>query len=1167
MKKRIFGAILCLTLLLSMMASISLPAIAAEEKTMHYFVQSTSDWVKFAEITTNGYWDNAVIHIEKDLDFKGVSVPMFYNGKKFTGTIDGNGFTFSNLTMSTSDQYLGLVYCLGGTIKNLNLSKCTFTINNNSARGGAFVASTASGAVIYKCAAKNVTVTATRGDHLGGLIGTCTSGIKMDSCFFNGAVSGGTGAASALIGYGGNQARVYNSIAMGTMTGGSTGMVRIHANSFAATSGMPIYNSYCIGMNVANYNGKPADYEDAQNTVNGHAYTAAGLEANYKADSAAIAAWMVNKNRVETGLERVYFTVGSSGDLRFGKLKDQAVKLTVISGEATTVSYRGTGDEITLDTIEGKTPVAEGALLENHLLYVDTADITVTYLDTAVYTAAKNREKLQAMYDAYSQMNLIYFAYRSQFESFIADARAALAGNSDAAITEMIGREASLNKSIASTPGYISISQYPVYKYISSFTDYSVGTKQEWLDAVGMSDFSKSSEAFAFDGITIHLTADIDMENTNMLPLCYNGYFKGNLNGHNHIFKNINITVDTSRGPVGLIAQMTGSHWIQNLGIASGQVTVTGSPIYKSGFGISDGGNKAAAFLGKANGNYSFLRRCWNNAHVSIKNRDNSAGLVGDGRSLSYMDGCFNYGNTSGYGLVGYGAAKVKITNSFNAGSNSGAAQYHVNMLGSGAIDQKHLINTFSIGSTLVFTDSDSNLTADQKSARDTFNAAHEVNSAKEAAWRINQNYQHQNRGDGSRIVFTVNSDGYVAFGTEQNRIRRVMMKCEGTADEYLFLAAGSEVELNYDLDANYYALEGEYNQTTLVGRTLKLGNEDVTVRVKRNVNRGDVNGDNLCNLLDAQTVLRQVVGISNTASVENGDANGNAKLDSDDVVLLVRAYLREPGCKFVPGLPDTKDWIKVCSYNIKVMHYEASTGANLPADQMAYKMEEVAQTLKEIDADIVGLQEVDYLASRTGNVDQVKWLAEKLGYPYYHFTSTTGNYGTALMSRFPILKTEDRYFAGNVRENGCRLDGYEPRGYSRNELDVDDDGKTDFLFYNTHLGNFTPQQLQYMSRDLEADVDRGYQLVVTGDFNLWPFEMVGRFNTEKLTALNGGDDFNYFEESTIQEYGNAIDNIMVSDNMDYFWDTARDCGVIEHQSKASDHSPIYSYIKLRGQG
>ena len=62
---------------------------------------------------------------------------------------------------------------------------------------------------------------------------------------------------------------------------------------------------------------------------------------------------------------------------------------------------------------------------------------------------------------------------------------------------------------------------------------------------------------------------------------------------------------------------------------------------------------------------------------------------------------------------------------------------------------------------------------------------------------------------------------------------------------------------------------------------------------------------------------------------------------------------------------------IKVLSYNIHVLNY----GKN---------KEQIVDVIKEIDPDIVGLQEIDMYTDRSivhGPGNQIKWLAEQLGY------------------------------------------------------------------------------------------------------------------------------------------------------------------------------------------
>lgn len=98
-----------------------------------------------------------------------------------------------------------------------------------------------------------------------------------------------------------------------------------------------------------------------------------------------------------------------------------------------------------------------------------------------------------------------------------------------------------------------------------------------------------------------------------------------------------------------------------------------------------------------------------------------------------------------------------------------------------------------------------------------------------------------------------------------------------------------------------------------------------------------------------------------------------------------------------VPHVTAASAPIKVLSYNIH--HGEGTDGRfDLPG---------IAALIRAAGADIVGLQEVDQKTTRSMMIDQGAELARLLGYHMAyatHFPYKGGNYGVALLSRYPIV-------------------------------------------------------------------------------------------------------------------------------------------------------------------
>lgn len=161
---------------------------------------------------------------------------------------------------------------------------------------------------------------------------------------------------------------------------------------------------------------------------------------------------------------------------------------------------------------------------------------------------------------------------------------------------------------------------------------------------------------------------------------------------------------------------------------------------------------------------------------------------------------------------------------------------------------------------------------------------------------------------------------------------------------------------------------------------------------------------------------------------------------------------------------------LKVISYNIHV-----GIGMDKKLD-----LARIAEVIKRHRADIVGLQEVDRGVERTGRVDEIRELARLTGMDYafaHNLDYQGGQYGVAVLSRFPILAIDHRRFA-NRRER-------ERRGFIRVEVEVE--GRR-VNFVTTHLDyQFLDGRVFETEQLLKALEEVRGPLVVAGDFNEEP--------------------------------------------------------------------------------
>ncbi len=206
--------------------------------------------------------------------------------------------------------------------------------------------------------------------------------------------------------------------------------------------------------------------------------------------------------------------------------------------------------------------------------------------------------------------------------------------------------------------------------------------------------------------------------------------------------------------------------------------------------------------------------------------------------------------------------------------------------------------------------------------------------------------------------------------------------------------------------------------------------------------------------------------------------------------------------------LEKTKEFnpLKLYSATVTVASFNIKNG-----DYANHDFRVLAQAIIDSGADIVGLQEVDYMTNRNQNQDTMALLSEYTGMEYYYYAPTIegfsggGKYGIAILSKYPILKAEDRSLPYTEEDEEHRKVAYA-------QIDVNG---TKINFFNTHC-DWTSLEKQF--KKINEWTDEFDQFIVTGDFNCKNYTI--------FRNCFGNDTTLLFDESNLN--GN-IDNVLYS--------------------------------------
>ena len=214
-----------------------------------------------------------------------------------------------------------------------------------------------------------------------------------------------------------------------------------------------------------------------------------------------------------------------------------------------------------------------------------------------------------------------------------------------------------------------------------------------------------------------------------------------------------------------------------------------------------------------------------------------------------------------------------------------------------------------------------------------------------------------------------------------------------------------------------------------------------------------------------------------------------------------------------------------------------------------------IAGVINAQHPDLVGLQEVDRGVQRTQRIDEIAELAKltRMNSDFaFNLRYQGGQYGVAILSRFPIISMDHRFYQ-NTREA-------ERRGFIRGEVRI---GGLTVNFVTTHLDYqyedgrlFEAQQLLSALKEVRGP------LILVGDFNDIPSGQAYQLMRHQF------DDA--WAESRAKDEGFSYPTDKPSKRIDYIFFRAKDrvrtkrAWIVETQ--ASDHVPVVADLVVGKQ-
>ena len=174
------------------------------------------------------------------------------------------------------------------------------------------------------------------------------------------------------------------------------------------------------------------------------------------------------------------------------------------------------------------------------------------------------------------------------------------------------------------------------------------------------------------------------------------------------------------------------------------------------------------------------------------------------------------------------------------------------------------------------------------------------------------------------------------------------------------------------------------------------------------------------------------------------------------------------------------KTSLRVMTYNIQA--------ANDGSGEQAYDRQ--LALIRQVSPDLLALQESDTARISLNNNDTVRYYASQLGYySYYGPTTVTGTFGTAILSKYPLLNTEAVFSYSDTDEIGTAEAVIEVAGKRFSIYDVHPDGSdtAKLICIQTVLERSKAEPNVVVLGDYNLrDTEEAYQLIASVYTNAW---------------------------------------------------------------------------------